>query len=82
LREAAGRIGQGKVERREVEREAQERLRRKGLRVDYVAVRRSADLGEAQQDDRDLRVLAAAWCGATRLIDNWPAGETNGPADI
>jgi pantoate--beta-alanine ligase len=82
LREAAGRIAQGGVEHREVEREARERLRRKGLRVDYVVVRRSADLGEAQPGEQGLRVLAAAWCGATRLIDNWPADETNGPADI
>jgi pantoate--beta-alanine ligase len=82
LREAGGRIGQGRFEHREVERAARDRLRRKGLRVDYVVVRRSADLGEAQPDDRDLRVLAAVWCGATRLIDNWPAGETKGLADI
>jgi pantothenate synthetase len=27
-------------------------------------------LQEAQPGDRDLRILAAAWLGATRLIDN------------
>ena len=82
LRDAAARIGRGEADHRAVEREAQERLRRKGLRVDYVAVRRSADLGEATSNDRDLRVLAAAWCGATRLIDNWPADAPAGPALI
>jgi pantoate--beta-alanine ligase len=82
LREAAARIGQGRTDHRAVEREAQQRLRRKGFRVDYVAVRRSADLGESAPDDGDLRVLAAAWCGATRLIDNWPAGATAGPVGI
>jgi pantoate--beta-alanine ligase len=82
LREAAQRIGRGGVGHREVEREARERLQRKGLRVDYVAVRRSADLDEATPGERDLRVLAAAWCGATRLIDNWSVDEASGPIDI
>jgi pantoate--beta-alanine ligase len=82
LREAAARLGRDKADHRAVEREAQERLRRQGFRVDYVAVRRSADLGESTPDDRDLRVLAAAWCGATRLIDNWPAGDKHGPSVI
>jgi pantoate--beta-alanine ligase len=53
-----------------VEREAAERLVSLGLRVDYVAVRRAEDLGVPRSDDQRLRVLAAAWCGETRLIDN------------
>ena len=73
LRDAAGQVGQGAADHQEVEREAVERLQREGLRVDYVAVRRALDLGEPGHGDRDLRVLAAAWCGQTRLIDNWPA---------
>lgn len=82
LRDAAARIGRGEADHRAVEREAQERLRREGLRVDYVAVRRSADLAEPTGQERNLRVLAAAWCGATRLIDNWPADAPAGPALI
>jgi pantoate--beta-alanine ligase len=73
LREAAGHIRQGGEDHHEVEREAVDRLQREGLRVDYVAVRRALDLGEPERGDRDLRVLAAAWCGQTRLIDNCPA---------
>jgi pantoate--beta-alanine ligase len=73
LREAAGQVGQGGADYHEVEREAVERLQREGLRVDYVAVRRALDLGEPGRGGRDLRVLAAAWCGQTRLIDNCPA---------
>lgn len=73
LRDAAGLVGQGGADYQEVEREAAERLQREGLRVDYVAVRRALDLGEPGRGDRDLRVLAAAWCGQTRLIDNLPA---------
>ena len=73
LRDAAGQVGQGDADYHGVEREAVERLQREGLRVDYVAVRRALDLDEPDRGDRDLRVLAAAWCGQTRLIDNCPA---------
>lgn len=45
-------------------------LQQAGLRVEYVAVRRAADLRPVGHGDRNLRVLAAAWCGGTRLIDN------------
>jgi pantoate--beta-alanine ligase len=45
-------------------------LRAAGLRPDYVSVRRAGDLGEPQAGDKALVVLAAAWLGRTRLIDN------------
>jgi pantoate--beta-alanine ligase len=73
LRDAADQAGQDGADHREVERVALERLQQEGWRVDYVAVRRALDLGEPGRGDRDLRVLAAAWCGQTRLIDNCPA---------
>ena len=41
-----------------------------GLRPDYVAVRRALDLGEVGPTDRELVILAAAWLGPARLIDN------------
>jgi pantoate--beta-alanine ligase len=47
-------------------------LRNAGLRPDYLSVRRAQDLGPAGADDRDVVVLAAAWLGNTRLIDNLP----------
>jgi pantoate--beta-alanine ligase len=53
-----------------LEQEAGERLEQEGLRVDYFTVRRAQDLAEPGEDDRDLRILAAVWCGRTRLIDN------------
>jgi pantoate--beta-alanine ligase len=41
-----------------------------GLKPDYVAVRRALDLGEVGPTDRELVILAAAWLGRARLIDN------------
>lgn len=58
-----------------IEAEAREALLRAGFsHVDYVAVRRAGDLGvfETGKIDGPARVLAAAWLGKTRLIDNLP----------
>lgn len=41
-----------------------------GLRPEYFAVRRAQDLAPPRAGDRALIVLAAAWVGAARLIDN------------
>ena len=42
--------------------------------VDYVAIRRADDLAPFADGivDGPARVLAAAWLGKTRLIDNMP----------
>ncbi len=49
---------------------AAERLRQTGFRPDYLSVRRTSDLAEAGSADREFVILAAAWLGRTRLIDN------------
>jgi pantoate--beta-alanine ligase len=54
----------------EIEQAARTKLEQVGLRVDYVAVRRALDLAKPSAADVDLRILAAVWSGATRLIDN------------
>ena len=57
----------------DVEREACTALLKTGFeRVDYVAIRRAEDLGVFRNDlvDAPARILAAAWLGTTRLIDN------------
>ncbi len=41
-----------------------------GWRVDYVSVRAAESLAPAQAGELNLVVLAAAWLGKTRLIDN------------
>ncbi|EXJ15292.1 pantoate--beta-alanine ligase [Imhoffiella purpurea] len=41
-----------------------------GLRPDYISIRAAADLAPAAETDEDLVVLAAAYLGRARLIDN------------
>jgi pantoate--beta-alanine ligase len=53
-----------------LEAAALEALAAAGFRPDYVSIRRAADLGEPEAGNSALRVLAAAWLGAARLIDN------------
>lgn len=58
-----------------VEREAYAALLKAGFdRIDYVAVRRADDMAAFPNGvvDAPARVLAAAWIGKTRLIDNLP----------
>lgn len=43
-----------------------------GFNPDYVAIRRAVDLGVPQVTDSRLIILAAAFLGTTRLIDNLP----------
>jgi pantoate--beta-alanine ligase len=56
-----------------VERDAHAALLKAGFeRIDYVAIRRADDLGAFRDGvvDAPARILAAAWLGRTRLIDN------------
>jgi pantoate--beta-alanine ligase len=45
-------------------------LEKAGFRPDYVSIRRADDLGEPATDTAKFVVLAAAWLGDARLIDN------------
>lgn len=53
-----------------LEQEAGAMLAKRGWQVEYVAVRKQADLGVPEKGERSLVVLAAARLGKTRLIDN------------
>lgn len=56
-----------------VERDAHAALLKAGFdRIDYIAVRRADDLATFRNGvvDAPARILAAAWIGRTRLIDN------------
>lgn len=41
-----------------------------GFKVDYVAARNAETLAVPAEHDEPMRILAAAWLGKTRLIDN------------
>jgi pantoate--beta-alanine ligase len=70
LRAAGDEVLGGKRDFRRIELQAMSTLANKGWRPDYVSVRRQADLQPPGNDDRALVVLAAAFLGRTRLIDN------------
>jgi pantoate--beta-alanine ligase len=55
---------------RYIEQDGMVELRAAGMRPEYFSVRRAADLGLPEADDTQLRILAAAWLGKARLIDN------------
>ena len=60
----------GKREFEALEKMAAERLEAAGFKLDYVAIRRANNLAEPDRDCDDLVVLAAAYLGKARLIDN------------
>lgn len=70
LSETAGAIRAGEHHYAALELAQMDRLRLAGWRPDYVAIRRQADLAPATVGDTALIVLAAAWLGRARLIDN------------
>nr|WP_327391573.1 pantoate--beta-alanine ligase [Pseudomonas coronafaciens] len=41
-----------------------------GFRIDYLEIRNASNLRPATAQDRDVVILAAAFLGKTRLIDN------------
>lgn len=53
-----------------LETEAMHALESAGFRPEYVSLRRRADLAMPDPEDRELVILAAAWLGRARLIDN------------
>lgn len=54
----------------EAARRAAESIAAAGLRVDYVEARHAETLAAVSQAQDPIRLLAAAWLGTTRLIDN------------
>jgi pantoate--beta-alanine ligase len=70
LTRLARRVRAGERDFRRLEQEAGGILAEAGFIPDYVSIRRLADLAQGAPDDRELVVLAAAWLGPARLIDN------------
>jgi pantoate--beta-alanine ligase len=70
LRFLAAAIRDGARDYAALEREGAKRLRVQGLAPDYITVRRQGDLEPAVPHDILLVILAAAYLGRARLIDN------------
>jgi pantoate--beta-alanine ligase len=70
LKQAKERIATGERNFQRIELEAMALLSQNGWTPQYISVRRRADLQVPAQEDRELVVLAAAYLGKTRLIDN------------
>jgi len=56
----------------DIEQQAMQQLSGNGFKPEYVQVVDSDTLANGRFDSRHLRVLAAAWLGNARLIDNLP----------
>ena len=63
-------LGRGQLDFAALVAEGQAQLSAAGFRPDYLEIRHAVNLRPAMIDDRDLVVIAAAYLGNTRLIDN------------
>lgn len=70
LRDTASKIQSGDREFAKLCNAAEETLEKKGFKRDYFVVARQEDLLPATEGDSNLVILAAAYMGAARLIDN------------
>ncbi|MBT3047404.1 MAG: pantoate--beta-alanine ligase [Candidatus Thiodiazotropha sp.] len=70
LRATARALKSGERDYALLEAKGLEMLRSAGFTPDYYAIRRAEDLQPPDPDARDLVILAAAFMGTTRLIDN------------
>jgi len=70
LSQMAAAIEQGERDYPALIANGQQQLQNAGFRPDYLEIRQALSLRPASAEDRDLVILAAAFLGATRLIDN------------
>lgn len=70
LNAAAEQIKASDTDLTDASKQALTNLEDAGFRPDYFEIRQRHTLQEALAEDRELVILAAAWMGKTRLIDN------------
>lgn len=73
----AGRLQGGERDFAAIEAEGAANLLASGLKPDYLSIRRAVDLALPARQDEALVILAAAYLGRARLIDNLPVGLMN-----
>lgn len=70
LQQAVTEIKQGRRDFAAILQATASQLQAAGLQPDYIELRQARDLGPARADSSELVILAAAFLGSTRLIDN------------
>ncbi|MCW8943276.1 MAG: pantoate--beta-alanine ligase [Sedimenticola sp.] len=70
LQRSAQALQKGNYDITALEQQAMIRLESEGFRPDYYAIRKAEDLAKPGPEDRALVILAAAYLGKARLIDN------------
>ena len=70
LSETGALLRDGNKDFEDLQAQARRRLNEGGFRPDYVEVRNADTLAPATAEDKHLALLAAAWLGKARLIDN------------
>lgn len=70
LQQLAERLRNGETDHAALVAEARRSQEAAGFRPDYLEIREASSLRPATADDRNLVLLAAAYLGNTRLIDN------------
>ncbi len=63
-------LRQGNNNHSELLTQAKNRLAEHGFKPDYIEIRRQKDLQHPNNNDQKLIILASAWLGKARLIDN------------
>ncbi len=69
LQAMAQKLQSGSRNYQQLEQETVEQLQKSGFKPDYIQIR-NTDLSKPTLDSKQLVILAAAWLGKTRLIDN------------
>ncbi len=69
LQSVAQKLQSGSQDYPQLEQEAVKQLQQAGFKPDYIQIR-NTDLSQPTSDSKQLVILAAAWLGNTRLIDN------------
>jgi pantoate--beta-alanine ligase len=70
LQDTRNELRAGNRDFRSVESQAREKLEASGLKPDYFTICQASSLQPAQAEDSELVILAAAFLGKARLIDN------------
>jgi pantoate--beta-alanine ligase len=79
IRDAKLKLESGSQDFDGIENEASRSLEKAGFVPDYVSIRNAQNLLPASPVDPDLVILAAAYLGKTRLIDNIQVNRSTDP---